>query len=205
MQTTQKKLFAVSRAMNHDLDAMRAIGKWKESIGLYEAERIMAESQQIGSALHALLEAHFTEKPEYIAEIWNDIPNESKTMFHSLRQWADDNIKELHYIEQEIECEELGLRGIFDCLATTKDGRLCVIDWKNSRKPKKEEHVKSYILQCVCYAAMIALRFDTEPTHYIVPIVTPDGKQQIFEGEITDDLYEEMLERLSEYFGSMTE
>ena len=46
---------------------------------------------------------------------------------------------------------KIGYAGTVDNVSKTKDGKILVIDYKNSRRPKKEEWVQDYYLQLASY------------------------------------------------------
>lgn len=110
-------------------------------------EEIQKESFEVGTELHRLIEYYL--KNDHI-----QIDNKAGNLFENLKPELNkmDNIR---CQETRLYHGDLKVAGQVDCIAEY-EGELCVIDFKNSRKPKKEWMVKKsgYYEQITSYALM---------------------------------------------------
>lgn len=111
-----------------------------------------------GRKLHKCIELHLTGKDEAYTDSTNELTFEIEGFFNSVRH-VFDRIDTVRLIEQRIVHPLLLYRGIIDCVAKI-DGRLHVIDWKTSEKPKSSlSQLYDAPLQAVAYLG--ALNYDT--------------------------------------------
>ena len=91
-----------------------------------------------------------------------------------------DRIDNIHYIEASLYSEKMLLAGRTDVIGEF-DGTLSVIDFKTSRKEKKEEHIQDYFQQATAYALMYEERTDIVIDQIVIIILSDDlVKPQIF-------------------------
>jgi hypothetical protein len=123
------------------------IAKWRERVGAENANTIARVAASRGTGVHNRIE-------NYLNNV-NDIQPPTplvQEMFGSIRPELD-RINNIHCQETRMFSHHLRMAGTVDCIGEY-DGRLSVIDFKTSTKPKREEWIHSYFMQCAAYAIM---------------------------------------------------
>ena len=94
--------------------------------------------------------------------------------------------------------EHLGVAGRVDCIAEF-NGKLSIIDFKTSMKPKKKDWIKNYFMQESAYAIMFEERTGI-PITQLVTIVAVDGTNdpQVFV-EHRDDWVRPLKDTIAKY------
>ena len=124
-----------------------AIRKWVDRVGQDIADGIMENSTKRGDQLHATNEAYLLDlKPKAICQ-------QALTLWRLMRP-AVETIKQSDYlkVEENLISEE-GFAGTPDVI-TKLNGKYTIVDWKNSRKPKKRSNIGDYLRQVAAYAIM---------------------------------------------------
>jgi len=122
--------------------------KWREDVGEKEAKRISQESMRIGTAVHQMAEFYLSN---YIIKLKNEDKKIVDT-FNRLR-FLLGNINNIVGNEIALYSDLLRVAGTADCIAEY-NGVPSVIDFKTSRKPKKEEWIDDYYMQTFAYKLM---------------------------------------------------
>ena len=150
--------------------------KWKKRVGEEEAKRIGELSMNRGTVMHRLIELYKplggskTEKLEMLKILAKD--DEEVNQFNEQENgllWKEEGWKmfmKFYFnssqyfdrVEEVIEAETFlwsvkggGYAGTVDNISKMTDGRTLVIDYKNSRKPKREEWIQDYFVQGSAY------------------------------------------------------
>jgi genome maintenance exonuclease 1 len=123
--------------------------EWRKRVGEANATRITTEAAGMGTRMHKYIE-------EYInTGNWNT-PGTNPYAQQAF-EMAQTVYKNALVDVNEIWGSEVGLffpkvyAGTTDCVGTYK-GEPCIIDFKQTNKPKKKEWVEDYYLQLVAYA-----------------------------------------------------
>lgn len=190
-----------------------AVSKMRHD-GIHIADQIRDASAERGNLFHNAIE-------EYL--ISGNVPSEQSAgsaypCFQLVRPLLEQLKDNVHSIEAPIY-NTIGYAGSADLIAeyqVTKTKReLAVFDWKNSRKPKKRQYIKDYILQVSAYihAANQTLGLNIE-RGYVIVAVQPDSyleltnpgmvvepELQIFSVTPNQNIkaYNEFLDRLSQF------
>lgn len=169
-----------------------SIDAWKNKIGQKEADRISRISSNRGTRVHNLCENFVRNNPPISC-----MPD-SLAMFHSLKKVLTDRVNNIHYIEQSLWSEKLGLAGRTDLIAEF-DNTLSVIDYKTSEKMKNKEYITSYFLQSTAYALCYEEIVGT-PIENIVILIAVSGQKdpQVFK-EKTKDYIQKLYEVIEKY------
>ena len=122
--------------------------KWRDGVGEKEAKRISKESMRIGTAVHQMAEFYLSN---YIIKLKNEEKKIVDT-FNRLR-FLLGNINNIVGVEIPLFSDLLRVAGTTDCIAEY-NGELSVIDFKTSRRPKKEEWIDDYYMQTFAYKLM---------------------------------------------------
>ncbi|ABK77304.1 conserved hypothetical protein [Cenarchaeum symbiosum A] len=127
-----------------------AIMRWRARVGEAEANRISSESLKVGRHLHRRIEEHLQSK-----QAGSPSDEEDGRAVRLLDGMMPDldRIGNIRALELPMYSSGLGVAGTTDCIADF-DGSPCVIDFKNSRRPKTEEYAYPYYLQAAAYSHM---------------------------------------------------
>jgi genome maintenance exonuclease 1 len=172
---------------------------WRQRVGEAEANRISQQAATRGTAVHKLAEDYLDNK-----EDWNKFAMPSNLQsFNDLKSILDQRLNNVWFQEEFLYSDRLKCAGQVDCIAEF-DGQLSIVDFKTSRKPKKEEWITNYFIQASFYAAAFYERTSI-PIKQGVILITVDGSEpQIFKVNTYDYLehfiavrkkYKEMKER----------
>jgi ATP-dependent exoDNAse (exonuclease V) beta subunit len=144
--TPEDKVPSVTTILSATKD-MTHLQQWMDRVGKAEAAKIVAEAAARGTSMHGHLEDWLRLDKH---ANWND--------FSDLHvQMADVIRLQLHERLTELWGSEVGLYFPYKYAGTTDvvgilDGKPCIVDFKQTNKPKKEEWIEDYKLQLVSYA-----------------------------------------------------
>jgi len=124
------------------------------------------------------------------------MPNEYE-LFKNLQKVADEHIDSLRSVEGQMMSDYLRVAGTVDLVAEW-NGRLAVIDWKTSLKPKKKEWAEGYFMQEAAYAVMFEENTQLPVDTLVTIIACETGDVQIFE-EKRDDWINKFIEFRDDY------
>jgi genome maintenance exonuclease 1 len=124
-----------------------AIANWRKRVGAENANTIARVAASRGTGVHNHIENYLNN----VNAIHPPTPLVQE-MFGSIRPELN-KIDNIHCQETRMFSHHLRMAGTVDCIGEY-DGKLSVIDFKTSTKPKKEEWISSYFMQCAAYAIM---------------------------------------------------
>jgi genome maintenance exonuclease 1 len=125
------------------LHSKQGILEWRKRVGEAEANRISGKASARGTRIHTLCESYLrgeSTEPDIF----------DKEMFDSIKAWLDD-INNIHALEDPLYSDYLQVAGTVDCIADFQ-GKLSVIDFKTSSKPKDRDDIHNYFMQTAAYA-----------------------------------------------------
>ena len=171
----------------------QGILEWRKRVGEAEANRISTQAATRGTAVHKLAE-------DYIDNVkgWSKGAMPANiASFNDLKTILDKRLDNVWFQEEFLYSDRLKCAGQVDCIAEF-DGQLSIVDFKTSRKPKKEEWITSYFIQASFYAAAFYERTGI-PIKQGVILITVDGSEpQVFKVN-TYDYLEHFLKVRKEY------
>ena len=118
---------------------------WALSIGEEEYHRVIDEALEIGNYTHEWIERYIDEGDNYFGM---DEPGNNNSI-EAFLKWEEEFKPEWIYSEDKIYCDKYKYAGTVDAVAKI-NGRVCVIDFKTSKKIYKPYH-----LQVAAYAQAI--------------------------------------------------
>jgi hypothetical protein len=148
------------------------INKWRKRVGEEEANRISTQAARRGTNVHTMCEDYINNHDWYAKR---RMPNEIE-MFNSIKPILDERITDVVAQEVAMWSHHLNLAGRVDCIAKF-DGKLSIIDFKTSSKPKKEEWIDNYFMQEAGYAIMYE-ELTGVPITNLVTIIAVEGGQE---------------------------
>ena len=162
---------------------------WKERVGEKEAKRISQESAHIGTSVHQMAEFYLSN---YIIKL-KDEDKKIVDTFNRLR-FLLGNINNIVGLEIPLFSDLLRVAGTTDCIAEY-NGKLSVIDFKTSRKPKKEEWIDDYYMQTFAYKLMFEEMTGIEIQQIVILVACVESFDvQVFKKPAKDA--DEWLEKL---------
>lgn len=170
----------------------KTIMEWRRRVGEEEANRISRVASGRGNRVHNLAEKYL--KNENID--WKKEMPDSVVMFRSLIPYMQ-KINNIHYIEQALWSERIGLAGRVDLIAEW-DGVLSVIDFKTSKRIKTKEDIPDYFAQCTAYSAMYEEHIGV-PIEQLVIVMAVENSEPIIFIEKTEEHLVNLAEHINFY------
>ena len=152
-----------------------SIMKWRRRVGAEEANRISHRASTRGTAVHAIIEKYINNEENFKDGYTPDIISS----FLDLKPIMDDRIGRIYAQEAPLYSNHLGVAGRVDCIADF-DGKLSVIDFKTSLKPKRYDYVTNYFMQETAYAIMWEERTGRPITQLVTIISVDNNDPQVF-------------------------
>ena len=125
------------------LHSKQGILDWRKKVGEEAANAISTRAANRGTRIHQLCEdfllGEHVEPDMFDAE-----------MFNSIRPLLDQ-IDNIHCLETPLWSDHLQVAGTVDCIGEFQ-GKLAVIDFKTSSKPKDRDDIHNYFMQTAAYA-----------------------------------------------------
>jgi genome maintenance exonuclease 1 len=170
----------------------KEIMAWRRRVGEAEANRVSKLATGRGNRVHTLAEKYLmNESIEWKKEMPDAIE-----MFQSIVPHFD-KINNIHYMEQALWSEKIGLAGRVDLIAEW-EGKLSVIDFKTSKRIKTEDKIQDYFAQCVAYALMYEERVGA-PIDQIVILMAVENEQPLIFVKETKDYIDTLYEHIEFY------
>ncbi len=182
-----------------------ALEQWRNRVGIEEAERISKQSTDDGTLLHFCIEGlnawdhRMLSYGDALSVIETDDTGADKDRVKMLlgqfRDYIQPRLGQSYFIEEYGWNSNHGYAGAIDHIGEF-DGISSVVDWKNSKKAKREDWIKDYRLQGAAYTGMVyrcPVFKDVPPVKQFVCVVfnneTPEP--QVFKYSLEDILNRE--------------
>jgi genome maintenance exonuclease 1 len=175
------------------------LDEWKKRVGVVQAERESKESSELGTLMHGMLEDYVIHN--------TPIPNYSNTIYKIAQLQANAIVKNGLIKVQEVWGSEarLYMEGLYagtTDLVGVFNGVPSIMDFKNSKKPKKLEHIKGYKIQLAAYAIAHNQLFGTDINQGVLFIADRTGGYQefVFNGKEFNNMKDEWIETLYTFY-----
>lgn len=168
--TPAGKLMSVTTVLSERLDKTGLL-EWRKKVGEEEANRISAQAARRGTAVHDMAEKYILNRDDWA----NGHMPFHVDSFNALRTLLDAHVDNVRGIELALYSKVLGCAGRTDLVADF-DGKLSIIDFKTSRKPKAEAWIESYFLQATVYSMMFERMYGI-PCEQIAILVAVDHEE----------------------------
>lgn len=169
-----------------------SIMEWRKAVGEEEANRVSRFASGRGTRVHSLAEKYLKDEPIDWARQMPDALSMFRSMIPLMQR-----INNIHYIEQALWSEKIGMAGRVDLIAEW-DGVLSVIDFKTSKKIKSKEDIPDYFAQCTAYSCMYE-ELVGSPIDQIVVLMGVEQSKPLVFVEKTEDHINTLLEHISFY------
>ena len=183
-------LESITTALGNQPGKKEGLMKWRRRVGEDEANRISRKAAGRGTAVHQIIEDYLNNLEDPVKDKMPD----AVVMFKQLQPILDKSISKVYMQEAPLWSYKYRLAGRVDCVADIK-GKLTVVDFKTSMKPKKKEWVIDYFLQTAAYSHMIEEMYGETVDQTVIFIAVEDRDPQIFVGDPRIDITHEFFEQ----------
>lgn len=157
------------------LYSQQFIQQWRERVGEEVADRISTQASNRGTAVHKLFEDYINNDPDFKK---GHMPNNIES-FNVLKPVLDEKLNNVVMQEVPLYSHFLRVGGRVDCIAEW-EGRLSVIDFKTSKRPKSKSQIKGYFMQASAYCVMFEELTGIPIDQIVIAITVDDMKPQVF-------------------------
>lgn len=164
------KLKSVTTIISEKSDKT-ALFEWKKRVGEAEANKISAQAARRGTSIHGIAERYILNEENIYK---NEMPVNVES-FKPIKEILDKHIDNIFGVELPLYNKTLGCAGRTDLIAEY-DGVLSIIDFKTSRKLKKEEWIENYFIQATIYAMMFEWIYKISVPRIVI-IITVDNEK----------------------------
>lgn len=184
---TGEKYPSVTTILGRSLDKS-GLDKWRRAVGEERANQISTQAAGRGSAIHELCERYVLNDLNYTA---GAMPINVAT-FKTIQPLLDEYVGKVYGLELPLYSNTLKTAGRTDLLAEFK-GVNSIVDFKTSKKIKKEEWIESYFLQATVYSLMVEERTKIKVPQIVIMIAVDYEDPQLFVKD-RDQYVEKVLE-----------
>jgi len=185
LKDCETKFTSVTTMLNSISDKS-FLDDWKKRVGEKKAAEISFESATRGTLMHKAAEQYLLNK-KTIHFTRSKYGTMARNLFNQIKPELN-KIDEVMGLEQRLFSKHFGLAGTADCVGVF-DGKLSLIDFKNSRKPKRLEWIENYFIQCTIYSMMLEeITGIVTPQLVVIIGVYGEMKPQVFVEERSDYL-----------------
>ena len=172
-----EKLPSVTTILNQTQTPEKAEGlaNWRARVGEAEAQRIMDQAAQRGTAMHTILEHHILGKNRLDL---TDVGQQAHKMADVVIEKGLCHLEEIWGSEVALYYPEL-YAGATDLVGVYKNAE-SIIDFKQTNKPKRREWIEDYMIQLGAYAMAHNYVYQTKIQQGVVLMCSKDGYFQEF-------------------------
>lgn len=123
--------------------------EWRKRVGEQKAQEITTEAAGVGTRMHKYLE-DYVETGQWPTPGSNPYAKQAHMMATQIKEHALEDVDEIWGSEVSLYVPKI-YAGTTDLVGTYK-GNPCIMDFKQTNKPKKTEWVVDYFLQLTAYA-----------------------------------------------------
>jgi hypothetical protein len=168
LDSDNKPVPSVTTVLSGTSKSKDGLIQWRNRVGDEEADRIIKQSTDIGTAVHEAIEKFLNK------EYWDDFDNSSdqilaKSISNKFIKDALNGITEIWGLEVGLILDNL-YAGTADCVGLYKDIPT-LIDFKTAKKIKKRDWIEDYFLQGCAYANAHNVMFGTDIQQIVILMV----------------------------------
>lgn len=149
--------------------------KWRQRVGSEEANRVSVQASTRGTAVHLLCEKYLKNEDDYLK---GAMPA-NVSSFKDLQKILDENIGIIYGNEIPLFSHKLQAAGRCDLIAEF-GGINSVVDFKTSKKAKKEEWIQNYFYQATVYSLMTEEMYGISVPQIAIMITVDEDNPQLF-------------------------
>ena len=168
LDSDNKPVPSVTTVLSGTSKSKDGLVQWRNRVGDEEADRIIKQSTDIGTAVHGAIEKFLNK------EDWDNFENTSdqilaKNISNKFIKDALKGITEIWGLEVGLILDNL-YAGTADCVGLYKDIPT-LIDFKTAKKIKKRDWIEDYFLQGCAYANAHNVMFGTDIQQIVILMV----------------------------------
>ncbi len=169
------KVPSVTTILDRTKDKQKLV-EWEARIGTVAATQQKERAAHVGTNMHETLECILENKPLTIGQDWESLRGHE--MAFRLANSYFQHITTVFGTEVGLHYDER-YAGTTDLVAVYR-GKLAIVDFKQSVKPKRHEYITDYFHQLAAYALAHDRMYGTEIKFGAVLIAVQDGTTQEF-------------------------
>ena len=177
------------------------LAKWVAKVGEAESKRIASESSSRGTALHSRIENFL--KGKLNGDLLEEKNLAQKMADEIIENGIRNKVSEIYGCEVTVFQPDPPHRfaGTVDCIAEW-NGKISIIDSKQTNKQKRKEWILSYLLQLSAYAIAHNRVYNTTIDRGVILMCATDLTFQEFvvEGDEFLELQKEFMKRVELYY-----
>ena len=171
LDSNNKAVPSVTTVLSGTSQSKAGIDQWRQRVGDEEADRVIKQSTDIGTAVHEAIEKYLNQ------EEWDDFTDHgdqlmAKRMTGKFISDGLNGITEVWGLEVGLILDDL-YAGTADCVGTY-NGIPSLIDFKTAKKIKRRDWIEDYFLQGSAYANAHNVMFDTDIQQIVILMVDRD-------------------------------
>ena len=174
------------------------LAEWKERVGFKQAEIIKQEASSRGSSMHDYLEKFLLGKLNM--DLLGDNTREKMMADQIIENGLRNKLEEIWGCEATIYYPGK-YAGAADCIGVYEN-KETIIDFKQSNKPKKDEWIEDYYLQCAAYCLAHNTVYGSNISQAVILLCTKDNMFQrfIIDGEKFNDYQKKFLLKVEQFY-----
>ena len=174
------------------------LAAWKERVGHKQAEIISREATTRGSSMHNYLEKFLLGKLNM--DLLGDNNREKMMADQIIENGLRNRLNEIWGCEATLYYPGK-YAGSADCIGVYEN-KQTIIDFKNSTKPKKDEWIDDYYLQCAAYSLAHNKVYGSKITQAAILLCTKDNIFQrfIIDGERLINYQNQFMEKVEQFY-----
>tara|TARA_B100001057_G_scaffold311941_2_gene311995 strand:+ start:397 stop:1077 length:681 start_codon:yes stop_codon:yes gene_type:complete len=172
-----KAVASVTSILDSTKDKTHLIA-WKKRVGEQKAQEIVTEASGVGTRMHKYLE-DYVEFGTWAEPGSNPYAKQAHMMATQVKENALKDVNEIWGSEVALYVPNL-YAGTTDLVGQYK-GNACIMDFKQTNKPKKLEWVQDYFLQLTAYAIAHNEIYDTNINEGHIFMCSRAGEYQQFD------------------------
>ena len=178
------------------------LAAWKERVGHKQAEIISREATTRGSSMHNYLEKFLLGKLNM--DLLGDNTCEKMMANQIIENGLRNKLNEIWGCEATLYYPGK-YAGSADCVGVYEN-KQTIIDFKNSTKPKKDEWIDDYYLQCAAYSLAHNKVYGSNITQAAILLCTKDNIFQrfIIDGERLINYQNQFMEKVEQFYSQRT-
>jgi hypothetical protein len=174
------------------------LAEWKERVGFKQAEIIKQEASSRGSSMHDYLEKFLLGKLNM--DLLGDNTREKMMADQIIENGLRNKLEEIWGCEATLYYPGK-YAGAADCIGVYEN-KETIIDFKQSNKPKKDEWIDDYYLQCAAYGLAHNTVYGSNISQAVILLCTKDNMFQrfIIDGEKFNDYQKKFLLKVEQFY-----
>ena len=174
------------------------LAEWKERVGFKQAEIIKQEASSRGSSMHDYLEKFLLGKLNM--DLLGDNTREKMMADQIIENGLRNKLEEIWGCEATLYYPGK-YAGAADCIGVYEN-KETIIHFKQSNKPKKDEWIEDYYLQCAAYGLAHNTVYGSNISQAVILLCTKDNMFQrfIIDGEKFNDYQKKFLLKVEQFY-----